>query len=125
MTWYLGQRVRVHAKLRVMRGGLESFKSWRVDGLSVAAEPPALDAAEGEMPRARWLLRDARNMPVEGILVGRTHREVGVLDYTPWNEMGLPAYVDNPHRQTVYLVATTLRWRQPLEVLEADLEAIA
>ena len=125
MPWFLGQRVRVHAKLRVMRGGLGSFETWGVDGLSVAAEPPALEAAERESVRTRWLLRDERNMPAEGVLVGRTHREVGMLDYTPWNDGGYPAYVENPVRVTVYLVARALRWRQPLEVLEADLEAIA
>ena len=124
MTWYLGQRVRVHAKVLVMRGGLDSLDTWKVEGISVAAEPQGLDAAERESRRTRWLLRDERNMPAEGVLIGRTHREVGMLDYTPWNDWGYPAYVENPVRVTVYLVATTLRWRQPLEVLEADLEEV-
>jgi len=124
MTWYLGQRVRVHAKVLVMRGGLDSLDTWKVEGISVAAEPQGLDAAERESRRTRWLLRDERNMPAEGVLIGRTHREVGMLDYTPWNDGGYPAYVEKPVKVTVYLVATTLRWRQPLDVLEADIEAL-
>ena len=123
LPWYLGQRVRVLAKVRVMRGGIESFATWRVPGLSIAAVRYNGNVRDRET-RARWLSRDERNMPVEGVLVGRTYRQIGLLNWEPMNESGMPPYVEDPISVTVYLVATGLRWRTPLQVLEADLEAL-
>ena len=123
-NWYLGQPVLIHAKLRVMRGGLAGFGSWGVEGCSVYAAPD--DGHDNDM---RWLMRDARDMPVYGIVVGRTYRQVGLVN---WEAVGgppgkrtwmgaIPPIADAVNHR-VYLVATTLRWQTPMDVLEQDME---
>ena len=74
----------------------------------------------------KYMYRIRCDVPVIGVIIGYTYRDTGKYrsaDY--YAEDSDPPYLEVDKRHRVWMVATTLRWRQPWLVLEDDLRLLS
>jgi len=125
----LGQRVLVHAEAKTAydhEAIMAKDPYWNDCGFkhNPLGEGWELVEAPKEL-HARGLYRREVAPYREGIIIGYTFRQTGNWEagFVSEDEEAGP-YLSVDKRYRVWLVATTLRWRKPLEVLESDLELI-
>ena len=110
MNFALGQRVNVKAHVETTYNETSGWDGWHV-----LEAPP-----ECKNKQRKVLKRQGYFHPVSGIIIGRTVRWTG---YREWEEdTGSVWYPYRPHK--VVLVVTGIQWREPLIVLEEDIEVL-
>ena len=73
--------------------------------------------------RPRCLFRLEFDEPVDGMVIGYTWRATGAYNSGGGDGYGDydPPYLSEDARYKVWMVATTLRWKQPILALEQDI----
>ena len=120
MRFELGQKVRVKARVDT---GYEDDRL--IIGLYIQEReknPRFTVMHKPNMGRDRCLFRLELEEPVEGAIIGYAWRLTGRYfasngNYSDWS----PAYLQEDRRFKVWMIATTLRWKKPLLVLEEDI----